>query len=196
MAVTRSLLRSMGLTDEQVSTVIDAHTETVEGLKSERDKFRAEVEKLSRAQEELDELKSGEDWKSKFEAKDKEFKDYKASVESKEKENAAKAAYRELLKESSVGERQLDAIIRATDFSEIKIGKDGKLENVDSLKEAIKKDWGGFITNENAHGAPVANPPTGNGASGANGRAAELAKRFHEQRYGKAPMQAAQNTNT
>ena len=34
MALTRKLLEGMGLTDEQVDTIIEAHTDTVDGLKS------------------------------------------------------------------------------------------------------------------------------------------------------------------
>lgn len=34
MALKREYLKSMGLTDEQVSAIIDAHTDTVEALKS------------------------------------------------------------------------------------------------------------------------------------------------------------------
>ena len=33
MALTRKLLKGMGLTDEQVDTIIEAHTDTVDGLK-------------------------------------------------------------------------------------------------------------------------------------------------------------------
>lgn len=32
MALTRKLLKGMGLTDEQVDTIIEAHTDTVDGL--------------------------------------------------------------------------------------------------------------------------------------------------------------------
>ena len=34
MALTRKLLKGMGLTDEQVDTIIEAHTDTVDGLKA------------------------------------------------------------------------------------------------------------------------------------------------------------------
>ena len=35
MALTRKLLKGMGLTDEQVDTIIEAHTDTVDGLKEQ-----------------------------------------------------------------------------------------------------------------------------------------------------------------
>ena len=39
MALTRKLLKGMGLTDEQVDTIIEAHADTVDGL-SDRSKVR------------------------------------------------------------------------------------------------------------------------------------------------------------
>lgn len=34
MALTRKLLKGMGLTEEQMDTIIEAHTDTVDGLKA------------------------------------------------------------------------------------------------------------------------------------------------------------------
>ena len=48
MALTRKLLKGMGLTEEQVETIIDAHTETVDGIKKERDTYKADALKLQR----------------------------------------------------------------------------------------------------------------------------------------------------
>ena len=56
MALTRGLLKGMGLTDEQIGSIIEAHTETVEGLKTERDRYKTEAEKLPAVQKELDGL--------------------------------------------------------------------------------------------------------------------------------------------
>lgn len=39
MALTRKLLKGMGLTDEQVDTIIEAHTDTVDGLKADIGKY-------------------------------------------------------------------------------------------------------------------------------------------------------------
>ena len=46
MSLTRSFLKGMGLTEEQVGAIIDAHTETVNGLKADRDNYKATAEKL------------------------------------------------------------------------------------------------------------------------------------------------------
>ena len=46
MALTRKLLKGMGLTDEQVDTIIEAHTDTVDGLKADVTRYKADAEKL------------------------------------------------------------------------------------------------------------------------------------------------------
>lgn len=196
MAFSRKFLKSLSLTDEQIEAVIEAHAEVVDGQKATITSLTEKANKADDLQKQLDAHESDEDWKEKYETKEKELNDYKASVESKERETAVKAAYRDLLVAEHVGERQLDAVLRATDFKEMKLDKDGKLENVDALKETIKKDWGGFITTESAKGAKVDTPPLGgSGAGGANSRAAELARKFHEDRYGKAQTPADNNKN-
>ena len=187
MAFTRKFLKSLNLSDDQIDAVMEAHTELTDGMKKTIADLTEKAEAADGLQKKVDELSGGEDWKAKYQAKEKEFADYKADIVSKEREAAVKAAYRELLASERVGERQLDAVIRATDFSGMKLGADGKLENIDSLKEGIKKDWGGFIVTESTKGADVPTPPAGSGTGGANPRAAELAKQFHERRYGAAP---------
>ena len=42
MALTRKLLRSLGIDDEKIETIIDAHGETVEALKKELADYKAE----------------------------------------------------------------------------------------------------------------------------------------------------------
>lgn len=196
MAFTRKFLKSLGLNEDQVEAVIDAHTEVTDAQKATIAELTEKAEKVDELQKKVDEVANGEDWQKKFNDKDKEFKDYKASVESKEREAAVKAAYRELLVGEHVGERQLDAILGVTDYKDMKLDKDGKLENVDTLRQNIRDKWSGFITTEQIKGANVPTPPVNPNAGGANSRAAELAKRFHEQRYGKSPTQQTQPTNT
>ena len=195
MSFSRKFLKSLGLNEDQVESVIEAHTEVSDTLKANIADLTEKAGKVDDLQKQLDALNDGEDWKGKYNAKDKELKDFKAAVESKEREAAVKAAYRELLVGEHVGERQIDAVLGVTDFKEMKLDKDGKLENADALKEAIKQKWAGFITTETVKGASVQTPPANPNPSGANSRAAELAKRFHEQRYGKAPTQPTPANN-
>lgn len=58
MSITRKLLKGMGLTEEQVDTIIEAHTETVDGLKADVSRYKADAGKLAGVQKELDDLKA------------------------------------------------------------------------------------------------------------------------------------------
>ena len=161
MALTRSMLKGMGLTEEQVGAIIEEHGNTVSGLKAEIEKYRADAEKLGSVQKELNELKSGDaDWKGKFEKEHKAFEDYKKDISSKETLEKVKSAYRQLLKDEKVGEKHIDSILKVTDFAGMKLGEDGKLENADKLATSIKADWNGFIATENTQGAKVDRPPS------------------------------------
>ena len=195
MALTRSMLKGMGLTEEQVSAIIDAHAETVDGLKESLKAAKAETEKLKEVQKELDDLKAnnGDDYKEKYEKEHSDFEEYKKSVAGEKAAAEKKSLFRELLKEAGIDAKRIDTVLKASDLSKVKV-KDGKIDNFDALTEDVKKEWEDFIGKADTRGAEVANPPANNGGGGANKRAAELAARYYEQRYGKAPEpQPAQN---
>lgn len=61
MSITRKFLKGMGLTEEQVDTIIDAHTETVDGLKKDIEKYRGDSDTLASVQKELNDLKEAGD---------------------------------------------------------------------------------------------------------------------------------------
>ena len=76
--MTRSFLKGMGITDEQISAIIEAHTESTDALKAQRDEYKAQAEKLPSVQAELDKLKKdGGDWQSKYDKEHKDFEAYK-----------------------------------------------------------------------------------------------------------------------
>ena len=99
MALTRKLLKGMGLTDEQVDTIIEAHTDTVDGLKEQVKAYKADADKLPAVQKELDDLKAAGDdgWEEKAKGWEKKYTDLVAENKSKEtraaKEAAVKAYY-------------------------------------------------------------------------------------------------------
>lgn len=159
MAFTRSFLKSMGLSEEQIQAVIDAHLEVVNPLKEDRDKLKQDAANASDLQKELDSLKSGEDFKAKYDAEHKAFEDYKNEMKAQAEQAKVQAAYRKLLAEEKISEKRLDAVCRLTDFSKMKLDKDGNLTDVDKLRESIKSDWSDYITDTIVKGAEVENPP-------------------------------------
>lgn len=169
MSLTRKFLSGMGLTSEQVDAIIEEHAATVDSLKEQRDSYKEDAEKLKDVQDELDNLKekvkdgsdSANEWKEKYEKEHKAFDEYKKAEEGKAQLQAVKDAYTQLLKDNKVGEKHINSILGVTKFDDMKLDKDGKLESADKLTEAIKEQWGGFISTTTTKGAEVATPPKG-----------------------------------
>lgn len=190
MALTRAMLKGMGLTEEQVSAIIEEHINVTSALKEQVKEYKADAEKLPEVQKELDDMKkdtSASDWEKKYNDEHQAFEDYKTEISNKEMSEKIKSAYRKLLSECKVGDKHIDSILKVTDFSNMKLGKDGTLDGADKLKETISADWSGFISTKETKGADVDNPPGGSGNpdSGKSGRAAELAAKYHDNLYGK-----------
>lgn len=191
MALTRAMLKGMGLTEEQVSAIIEEHTNVTTSLKDQIKEYKADAERLPDVQKELDDLKkdtSASDWEKKYNDEHSAFEKYKQDITDKENTAKLQTAYKKLLSECKVGDKHLDSIIRVTDFSDIKLAADGTLENVDGLKERINADWSGFITStETKPSGNPSDPPGGsNPDSKKTGRAAEIAAKYHDNLYGKA----------
>ena len=187
MGLSRAMLKGMGLTDEQVTAIVEEHTSVLTAIKEERDRYKADAEKLPEVQKELDKLKkdtSAGDWQKKYEDEHKAYEDYKKDIETKAALEGVKNAYKKLLTDANVGEKHIDSILRVTDFSAMKLDKDGKLADSDKLTETIKSDWSGFITTKETKGAGTETPPAGNQGGEKTGRAKELAKLRYAQLYG------------
>lgn len=164
MALTRKLLKGMGLTEEQIDSVIDAHTETVDGLKKQIDDMKADAEKLKDVQKELDGLKSGKDWKAEYDKLDKDFKSFKSDTEAKETASAKREALRQIAKDAGLSEAGVNKAVKYTDLANVELDKDGNAKNADKLKDDLKSEWGDYVATTQTRGANVANPP-------ANGKA-------------------------
>ena len=166
MALTRKMLKAMGIEEEKIDQIIDAHTETVDGIKADRDHLKESADKLATVQKELDEMKAaaekdGKDpFKVKYEAIKEEFDAYKADIIAKETTAKTSAAFKELLKAAGISEKRIDAVTKVTDLSAMKLTADGKLENESELMKSIKTEWADFIVTEGTAGAKVPNPPS------------------------------------
>lgn len=169
MALTRKMLKGMGLTDEQIDTVIEAHTETVDGLKAQISEYKADAEKLSTVQKELDkatadlEAEKKSSWKVKYDALKEEYEGYKSEQTKKETHAAKRAAYKALLQEAGVSEKRIDAVLRVTDVDSVELDEDGKVKDSAKTMKEIKAEWSDFIQTTSAQGAKTPNPPSNSG---------------------------------
>lgn len=199
MALTRKALSAMGIEDDKIEQIIEMHTETVNALKDERDKFKADASKLSEVEKELEEVKefakSGEKspYKKKYEdavaakeALQKEFEDYKTAEQTKATKDKKAAAYKQLLKEAGISEKRIDSILRVSDIDSLELEEDGKLKDADKHSESAKKEWADFIETTGTKGADTATPPNNTGGETKTPSvAAQRAAAYHENLYGK-----------
>lgn len=165
MALTRKLLKGMGLADEQVDTIIEAHTDTVDGLKADVSKYKTDAEKLSDVQKELDELKAkGDDgWKEKYDNLKGEFDKYKTDVQEKEAHNKKVEAYKAILKDANLSEKGIEKAVKYADWDKIELDAEGKLKGANDHIKAVREEWAEYVTTTTTTGARTSTPPANNG---------------------------------
>ena len=175
MALSRKMLRAMGIEDEKIDQTIEAHTESIDALKEQRDQYKVDAEKLPALQKKLEELEAAGDdgYKQKYEEEHEALENLKDSI-AKEKALAEKqTAFRELLKSVGVDPKRMDSVMRVTDLSKLEI-KDGKFNDESKIAESLKTEWSDFIVTSGTKGADVENPPAGNGGNGSGDDLGEM----------------------
>lgn len=191
MSLTRRMLKAMGIEEEKIDEIINAHTEVVNALKEERDNYKKDAEQLPDVTKERDKYKAQAEQDNPFEQKYNDLKDkydnYVAEQTAKETKAKKQEAYRELLKGVGVSEKRLSAILKVTDLSAIELDDDGKIKDASNLEESAKTEWADFIETEGMKGAQTATPPANNGSGNSGGlsRAAQIAQKHNEAVWGK-----------
>lgn len=190
MALTVKLLKGMGIEESQIETIIEAHTDTVNGLKADRDKYKEQAERVPDLQRKLEEaeeaIAESEDWKAKYEGERKALKDYQAKVDGEKAEAAKAKAYRDMLKAANVDPKRIDTIMRVTDLTKVEM-EDGKLKDSDKLTESAKTEWADFIVKTKTDPSTPATPPKGfKTVEGADPDIAKRMQERHERLYGKS----------
>ncbi|MCM1227555.1 MAG: hypothetical protein NC320_09060 [Clostridium sp.] len=167
MALSRKLLKGMGLTEEQVDTIIEAHTETVDGLKADVKKYQADAENLPKIRQELEALKAkGNDgWKDKYDKVKKEFDDYKSDITAKESKAAKEKAVRAYYESKNITGKALDIAMRGSgaEISAVELDDKGGIKDASALDSLVKGDFSGLVSVKSIEGANTANPPVNTG---------------------------------
>ena len=165
MSLTRKMLKAMGIEEEKIDQIIEAHSETVDSLKADRDSYKDDAEKLKDVQKELDDLKAkGDDgWKEKHDALKAEFDQYKNDVQAKETKAAKEAAYRAILKDANLSEKGIEKAVKYAEWDKIELGEDGKLKGANDHIKAAREEWAEYVTTTTTTGAKTSNPPANNG---------------------------------
>lgn len=159
------MLKAMGIDEEKIDQIIEAHTESTDALKNELNGYKEDAGKLKEVQRELNELKSAgnDDWKAKHDKVKKEFDDYKADLTNKEILGNKKAAFTKIAKSKGITDEKLIAlIVNNYDFSKEELDGDN-LKNEKAIGDFLATEYSGYIAKDGKEGARVENPPANNG---------------------------------
>ena len=162
-------MKGMGLTDEQVDTIIEAHTDTVDGLKADVSRYKTDAEKLPGVQKELDDLKAAGDdgYQEKYEKEHKDFEDFKADVTAKESKAVKEKAVRAYFESKNITGANLDLAMRGCGEEMAALEMDGEeIKDTKSLDALVDGTYKGLVSTTQTKGANPATPPanTGGGA--------------------------------
>lgn len=165
MALTRSYLKSMGLTEEQVNAIVENHMETVDALKKERDGYKEQLAKAGEVAKERDTLKEQLAKAGDAAKVQAEFDAYKTKVEA-EKANAAKtSAVRAALKAAGVNREEFaDLLLGKVDLDKVELDGESVKDSA-ALINPLKASYAGCFGTVTDKGTPPATPPSG-GAKG------------------------------
>lgn len=171
MALTRSMLKSMNLTEEQINAIIEEHTAAKDSLKSQiknlEEKY-VDYDDLKKDYEKLSADVKENNWKEKYDTINQEFDEYKKEVKKNHQNDIKKELYKDLLIENGVSEKQISSILEVTKFDEIELDENGKLADVEALNDNIHSKWDGFIVKNSFSGVNAENPPENNSGTSKN----------------------------
>lgn len=170
MALTRKFLKAMGIEDEKIEQIIEAHTETVSGLKDSLDKAQADAKALPAIQKELDAAKADledvkkDGWKDKHDTLKKEFEDFKRDVQTKETKAAKESAARAYYQQKGITGKALDIAMRGSgaEIEALQLAE-GKIKDTAVLDALVKGDFAGLVSSTTTKGADTPHPPANTG---------------------------------
>ena len=168
MALTRAFLKSLELDDDKVTSIIEAHSDTVSALQARYAELETQynaaketAEKLDAVQKELDGLRT-EDWKGKYEA-------LLAGNAAREQRAAKETAVRAYYREKNIRDgKNLEIAMRGTDLDGLALTDDGKLADTAPLDELVAGVYAPLV-------GPVATVSTSGSLNGRGGDAGRSA---------------------
>ena len=156
----------MGLTDEQCDSIIEAHAETVDGLKADLARYKETAGKAEQLQKDLekanDDLESAkkDGWKDKHDKVKREFDDYRAGITAKETKAAKEKAVRAYYEGKKITGDNLAIAMRGSGAEIDGIELDGdKIKDTAALDALVSGAFAKLVSTTTVKGATTATPP-------------------------------------
>lgn len=177
-------------TDEMETGIVELFHSVVDPLMDERDKYKADSEKLKDVQKQLSALKAKHavDFEEKYNAEHQAFEDYKKEITAKATKAAKETAARNYFQSKNITGTNLEIAMRGASEEIGEIELDGeKIKDTAKLDALVKGTYAGLVVTKETGGVKTPTPPENNGGTpaGTPSRASILAKQYAENLYGK-----------
>lgn len=160
MALTRKMLKAMGIEEEKIDQIIEMHGETVDALK-------AQIAAAKEGKEPAKESKAEPAKKAEKPEDSEAYKSLKAELDKlkEEKANAAKEkAARAYFESKNITGKNLDIAIRGARAEIDALELDGdKIKDSKALESLVAGDYSGLVVKTEQSGAKTATPPASTG---------------------------------
>lgn len=186
--LTRENLKALNVPDEAIDAIVEAHSEAINAIKAERDKYAEQAKQIAALTTERDTLKQQlADAKKIQEA----FDAYKQQVETEKKTATLTTAARKLLTSKGMQEKLADLVMAKRGLEGIELDDKGAIKDGDKLIDALKGEYGDLFSTQQQQGTPTTTPPSGGNATHGSGRAAALAAKYAQDMYGAVAPEGA-----
>lgn len=168
MALTRKSLKAMGLTDEQVESIVEMHAETVDALKDKLKAAEERAEDFDKVSKELADIKAkgSDDYKGKYDSLKKEYDSYKADVTAKETKAAKEKAVRAYFEGKNITGANLEIAMRGAKDEINSAELDGDaIKDTKALDELVSGTFAGLVVKSSTRGANTSTPPNNTGGN-------------------------------
>lgn len=163
MALTRKFLTALGIEADKADEIINVHQETLADVKAERDRYKADAEKLPGVQAEFEKAKATAKNGGDYDKLKKEFDDYKAEVAGKELRAKKADILREIAKDAGLSEAGIAKVIKYQDYDKLELDDKGAAKDKAAVLKALKEEWPEYITKQHTEGVNTATPPANTG---------------------------------
>ncbi|MDE6789850.1 MAG: hypothetical protein K2J47_11120 [Ruminococcus sp.] len=182
MALTKESLTALGIESEKADQIIKAYTEEINVLKTERDSYKTNADKLNKVQKQLDEankkLTESEDFKTQLET-------LKGEISAKETAEKKSGALRKILRDKGYSENGIEKIVKYGGFTdEIEFDENGAVKDSDGLITAIDKEWSEYTPTTTTSYTEPSNPPKDNNTSSSKPEIAQYVADYYNRLYG------------
>lgn len=165
MALGRKFLKALGLDDAVIDTIIEAHSESIEALKKERDEAKEAADRSEKLEQQLREANEKLEKAGDAARVQADFDAYKQQIEGEKTAASRKAVMASVLRDQ-VGIKRESArnlILATMDMAKYEWDENGKLKNESAVAEALRQEYAEWIASTQTSGMSTATPPAGSG---------------------------------